>query len=202
MYQNGSIYSLLANRSSSIREERNHNIVYSDSGGDQKRPEPRRRSVQIKRRHSAGQEEVEGGVEFISARQRCRCRSSFRCLPAFTPRSPIHSSDVLQAIDQDLVREFNSSTLGYQWQVSFDKRHTCVMFLFPDTRKKDTKLCNVSTSRSGKAYNKPIEDFRSVTNRHVSTAPPPFNQTITLRTPGVRGSSAAVGHQMPRGASC
>eukprot|EP00903_Cladosiphon_okamuranus_P020281 g18611.t1 len=31
--------------------------------------------------------------------------------------SPIHSKEVLQSIDQDLVREFNSSTLGYQWEV-------------------------------------------------------------------------------------
>ncbi|CAN0233370.1 unnamed protein product, partial [Ectocarpus fasciculatus] len=31
--------------------------------------------------------------------------------------SPVHSGDVLNGIDPDLVREFNATTLGRQWQV-------------------------------------------------------------------------------------
>ncbi|CAM9835068.1 unnamed protein product [Scytosiphon promiscuus] len=31
--------------------------------------------------------------------------------------SPVHSSEVLRAIDRELVNEFNATTLSYQWKV-------------------------------------------------------------------------------------
>lgn len=71
-----------------------------------------------------------GGEDEAIPRVNVAVAASFdACFGVHAARSPIHSGDVLQTIDQDLVREFNSSTLGYQWQVSFaEQRLVSLLF--------------------------------------------------------------------------